>query len=115
MTPEDEHLALHEGPDLLRWEARALGMTMRRELNVGDAVPGVKELEDLAAMLDVAAGTNGEERRRALGKAGDADSLAMLTALIRGADGAALTGERADQQLRLETARTLRAVRDLPR
>jgi len=113
MTPEDERLALHDGPDLLRWEARVLRMSMRRELNAADPVPGVSELEELAATLELAAGTAGEERRRALGRVGHEDNLALLTVLVRGAESATLKGQRADEELRIEAARTLRAVREL--
>ena len=115
MTPEDERLALQQGPELLRWEARALRMTMRQELSVDQPVSGVTELEGLAAALDLAAGAVGAERRRTLAKVAHEDTQALLAALIRGADGAALTGERADQERRIEAARTLRAVRELLR
>jgi hypothetical protein len=115
MTPEDERLALQEGPGLLWWEARALRMTMRRDLKADQPVSGVPELEELAETLGRAAGTAGEERRRLLAKVAHEDNLALLTVLIRGAEGAALTGQRADQALRLEAAQTLRAVRELLR
>ena len=115
MTPEDERLALHDGPELLRWEARALRMTMRRDLKADEPVSGVLELEELAERLEQAAATAGDERRRILAKVAHEDNLALLTALIRGAEGAALTAHRADQELRIEAARTLRAVRELLR
>ena len=114
MTPEDEQLALHEGPGLLWWEVRALRMTMRQELKADQPVSGVPELEELAETLGRAATTTaGEERRRILAKVAHEDNLALLTALIRGADGAILTGQRADREIRIEAARTLRAVREL--
>jgi hypothetical protein len=115
MTPEDERVALHKGPELLWWEVRALRMTMRRDQNADAPVSGVPKLEELADALGRAANTAGEERRGILARVAHDDNVALLTQLIRGADSAALTGRRADQDLRLEAARTLRAVRELLR
>jgi hypothetical protein len=115
MTPEEERLALQEGPGLLWWEARALRMTRRHELKADQPVSGVPELEELAEALGRAAGTTGEERRCLLAKVAHEGNVRLLTVLVRGAEGAALTGQRADQNLRLEAAQTLRAVRELLR
>jgi hypothetical protein len=112
-SPGDDQVALIDGPELLRWEARVLRMSMRRDWNTADPVPGVAALEGLAATLDLAAAASGADRLRVLGRVATADNLELVAGLIRAAEGATLKGQRADEELRLEAAQTLRAVRQL--
>lgn len=103
---------LEQGAGVLDWAASWQRATMRREFDAADPVPGVAELQQLAAKLQAASALRGEQLQAALVEVSD-DEIATVRRWEEGATGPSLHTDAPEVATRRRYADSLRALREL--